>query len=169
MKYILFLTTLFLSGCVAYSPSIPAGYTGPKALIKDSVMIHSGSKSDFFVVRRVDGKEIENSIVESRVENRGRGFSLTPLVLDREIPARPVTLHIQGRTEYAAPILALTNAVYEVKGDVTFTPAENKTYVVTGTLGEQYSAVWVQDSETGAAVSEKVEVKGSAKLGFLQK
>lgn len=74
-----------------------------------------------------------------------------------------------GRTEYAAPILALTNAVYEVKGVVEISPEAGKTYVVKGGLSEDHSVVWIEDEATSQVVGRKVEVNGSAKLGFFQK
>lgn len=93
---------------------------------------------------------------------------MTPVVLQREIPAQPTALTIVARTEYAAPILAMTNAVYQVKGEVRITPDPNKTYVVRGELGESYSAVWIQEEGTNVVVGTKVETKGSAKLGFFE-
>ncbi len=55
---------------------------------------------------------------------------MTPEIIERRIAISPTVLTIVGRTEYAAPILAFTNDVYEVKGDISFTPEENKTYSV---------------------------------------
>jgi len=40
---------------------------------------------------------------------------------------------------------------------------------VTGTLSEDYSAVWIEDAETHEIVGEKIEIQGSAALGFFQK
>lgn len=157
-----------VSGCATYNP-IPDGYSGPRATIKDSVLVHSASKTDFFYVEAVDGQNIGNSRTKTREVNQGRGMGMAPEILGREIPARPTTLKLVGRTEYGAPILALTNAVYQVKGDVQFEPEANKSYVVKGELGENYSAVWLEEVGTRAVVGKKVEIKGSAKLGILKK
>lgn len=157
-----------VSGCATNNP-IPDGYTGPRAMIKDSVKAHSRSKADFFYVEAVDGQNIENSRIKTRQVNQGRGMFMAPVALGREIPARPTTLKLVGRTEYSAPILALTNAVYQVKGDIQFEPVANKSYVVKGELGENYSAVWLEDVETSAVVGTKIEIKGSAKLGIMEK
>lgn len=161
-------TVAVISGCATNNP-IPDGYTGPRAMIKDSVMVHSSSKADFFYVEAVGGQNIENSRIKTRQVNQGRGMFMAPVVLGREIPARPITLKLVGRTEYGAPILALTNAVYQVKGDVQFEPEANKSYMVKGELGENYSAVWLEDVATSAVVGKKIEIKGSAKLGILEK
>ena len=87
----------------------------------------------------------------------------------REVPARSVSLEIAGRTEYAAPILALANKVYEVKGKLEFTPVVGERYVVTGQLGEGYSAVWVENEESRKVVARKVEIHGDTSLGFFRK
>lgn len=159
-----------LGGCVTYAPSIPAGYTGPRAVIRDTALSHSGSKVDYFYVAKINGAAIEESRTKSVMANQGRGFMMDPVLLDREVPAgSAIKLELVGRTEYAAPILALTNAVYQVKGEITITPAEDRTYAVKGVLGEDYSAVWLEDTATREVVGEKIEVKGSAKLGFWSK
>lgn len=163
------LACALLTGCVSYSPSIPEGYTGPTARIKDTAEVHSSSKVDYFVVTKIDGKTIANSRIESISANQGRGFYMEPVVLARDVPARPLTLELQARTEYAAPILALTSTVYQVMGEITFTPVEGRTYQVKGVLSEQVAFVWLEDAETGEVIEKKIAPNGSAKLGFFQK
>lgn len=163
------LVVSVLFGCATYQPSIPKNYTGPRAILRDSVVIHSRSKADFFHVSHVDGRKMVNSQIQTRTANQGRGMIMDPVVLQREIPAQPTRLTIVGRTEYAAPILALTSAVYEVKGEVEFTPEPNKVYTIRGELGKSYSAVWVEEDISKVVVGKKVEVKGSAALGFFEK
>jgi len=171
MKSFVVITSLacLLAGCVSYSPSIPEGYTGPRATIKDSATVHSASKVDYFVVAKIDGKIVKNSRVESIAANQGRGFYMSPVVLTRDVPARPITVDLVARTEYAAPILALTSVVYQVAGQITFTPEESKFYVVRGVLSAEYAAVWIEDQQTQKIVDKKIEATGSAKLGFFQK
>jgi hypothetical protein len=159
-----------LGGCVTYAPTIPEGYAGPRAVLRDTALTHSGSKVDYFFVSKINGAAIKESRTESMVANQGRGFSMDPVLLDREVPAgTSIKIELVGRTEYAAPILALTNKVYQVKGEITLEPAEGRTYAIKGVLGEDYSAVWLEDTATREVVGEKIEVKGSAKLGFWSK
>jgi len=160
---------IFLAGCVSFTSPIPDGYQGSLATIKDSVRSHGSSKADFFYLTEVDGKRIEDSRIKTIQVNHGRGFYMQPVVLERKVPARMSTLKIVGRTEYAAPILALTNTVYQVVGDVSFRPEANRTYVVKGELGEAYSVVWIEDAESGVMVVNKIEIKGSAALGTFEK
>ena len=94
---------------------------------------------------------------------------MSPVVLTRDVPARPITVDLVARTEYAAPILALTSVVYQVAGQITFTPEESKFYVVRGVLSAEYAAVWIEDQQTQKIVDKKIEATGSAKLGFFQK
>lgn len=156
-----------LSGCATYQPATPTEYTGPTAVIKDSAKVLSGSKADFYYVELVDGAKVENSRIRTLVANHGRGASMTPVVMDRQVPARPLKLSVAARTEYGAPVLALTGTVYQVKGMVEFTPEANKTYTVRGELGED-SSVWVEEDESKTIVGAKVEKHG-AKLGVFEK
>lgn len=161
---------LMVAGCASYSPSLPEGYVGPKAVIKDSATVHSGSKVDYFGATKLDGKDIRSSRIESLSANYGRGFSMSPVVLNREIPAgKTIKMFLQGRTEYAAPILALTHAVYQVEGEISFVPKEGHTYEVKGILNDELASVWLEDSVTKELVDKKISPAGSAKLGFFQK
>lgn len=171
MKKILGVLALaaILGGCVSYSASVPDGYDGPLATVKDSVHVYSVQKADFFYLSAVDDRIIKDSLSETESVNYGRGFNMTPVVLDHDIPAQECRVTIIGRTQYAAPILALTNKVYEVRGEVAFRPQSDAVYVVRGELGEDYSAVWLEEEGTGQIVGEKIEVNGSAALGFFQK
>jgi len=164
------LSILVLSGCATVAPSIPESYSGPQARLDDSVVIHSDSKSDMFVAEQLDGKDVDNAIRRSQQASQGRGFALTTVQFGRPIVAsKPIKVGVRGRTVFAAPIQALTSTVYQVKGTVEFIPEPNAIYVVRGEFGETYSAVWVEEATSKTVVGQKVEVKGSAKLGFLEK
>lgn len=166
----LLMVASVLAGCAtSHKPTIPYGYTGPRSSVNDTVKVYSNSKADLFYVSDVNGSKIDDALGSTRIKNQNHGFNMEAVALQHEIPVQLTTLNIVGRTEYAAPILAFTNTVYEVKGIVEFTPEPNKTYVVRGVLGENYSAVWVEDLGSGAVVGKKVEVNGSAALGFFQK
>ena len=158
-----------LYGCATFAPAIPEGYSGPVAIIKDSVKPLSQSKADFFYISEIDGRRIEDSRLKTLRVNQGRGLNMTPSVIERNVPAQRATFTLVGRTEYAAPILALTNAVYQITGKVTFSPETYRSYVVRGELGENYSAVWLEDEVTGKTVGEKIEVTGPSKLGVFEK
>ena len=164
------LTILFLSGCATVAPTVPPNYTGPQARLNDSAVVHTGSKADMFVAERLDGQDIDNGMRQSQQASQGRGFALTAVQFGRPIVAgKLLMIGIKGRTVFAAPIQALTSTVYQVKGVVEFVPDANATYVVRGEFGETYSAVWIEDAANKTVVGNKVEIKGSAKLGFLEK
>lgn len=160
-----------LTGCATtYLPSIPANYTGPQAQLQDSATTHSNSKADFFVVEEIDGAKINNSLHETFRRNQGKGMLMTPAFVSWPLIAdKPLKLLVKGRTHFAAPILALAGTVYQVQGTVEFTPKADGKYVVRGKFGDEYSVVWIEDAATAQPVGNKVEVKGSAKLGLLEK
>lgn len=151
------------------SKPFPADYDFSTAVIKDSVQTYSSSKADFFVVSRIQQATTNNSLQKTLQLNQGRGLTMTPYLVDQEVPTQKVSVQLLGRTHYAAPILALTNTVYEIKGDVEFTPQANKVYVVKGVLGEDYSAIWLEEQGTGNIVGNKIEKHGSTALGILEK
>lgn len=158
---------VLLAGCT--SNPIPEGYTGPVAHITDSWTARSGSGVDIFYLSKVDDRRIDDSLAATTSANSGRGFQMSPVVIGRNVPARATTFTIVGRTHYAAPILELMNAVYEISGQTSFTPQPNQSYVVRGVLGDDYSAVWIAEAGSGNPVGQKVEIKGSSKLGILAK
>ena len=169
-KHVLSLILVaLLAGCATVKSTVPEGYTGSVATIRDSVTPYGTSKADFFCVTHVDGTRIEDSRTKTLQVNSGRGMYMAPVVLQRNVLAQALTFKIVGRTEYAAPIMALTHTVFEVSGDVKFVPEKDATYVVKGILGDNYSAVWIERADTNAVVGDKIEIKGSAKLGVFEK
>lgn len=164
-KRLSILAVLFIvSGC-ATNP-VPDNYQGPTAVIADTMTPRSGTSVDFFILEKFNGKRVDNAVVVTTQANAGNGFAMTPQVYERHVPAAEATFHIMGITHYAAPILALTNTVYEINGDIKFTPQPDHQYVVKGTLTDTYSAVWIEDIATGQVQDRKIEVKGRSVQPF---
>ena len=122
-----------------------------------------------FYAEAINGQVIESSRNSTDKASAGQGRNLSVKNIERKIPIQPLKVSIVGRTIYAAPIDVLIRSVYEVKGDIEFTPEENKIYTVRGVLGEKYSAVWIEEGADKKVVGEKIEINGSAKLGVLNK
>ncbi len=162
-------SVVILTACAPFKTAIPDGYAGPTAVLKDSANVMSTSKADMYYALTVDGNNIDNMRFKTRRQNEGRGMMMNVVEAERKIPARETKVSVAARTIYAAPILAMAGTVYQVTGDIVFTPEPNKAYVVRGTLDESYSAVWIEEELTKTVVGEKVEIKGSAKLGFFEK
>lgn len=149
------LLPILLAGCVSFSP-VPEGYSGPVATIKDSSQSPSNTKTYFFQLSKADGRAIETSSMVTFEQNYGQGMSMTPYSTEREIPAGDSSLTIEGITHFAAPILALKGGNYSVRGDVSVNLRENETYIVSGSMSKEYSAVWLEDMQ-GNIISEKIE------------
>ncbi|HET8695623.1 MAG TPA: hypothetical protein VFM33_13195 [Aquabacterium sp.] len=170
-KLLTLLAFALLGGCATqpYNP-IPENYAGPTAVIEDSFNGVSGSEVEFFYVDKLDGHDIRNARLASISASAGHGMSMSVVPVERAIPAsKPVSLLIVGRTQYAAPILAMTNSVYQIKGTVDFTPEPNKHYVVKGSLAESRSSVWLEDAQTKKVIGNKIEFEGSTALGLFDK
>lgn len=140
------LAAALLSGCLVQP--VPPDYKGPVAGIADSYQYHSTRKSDFFVLSRFDGKAVATAIGRTRELNAGRGVDMDPQSFERNVPARETRFTISASTEYAAPILAMTNPVYRIAGDMAFTPEAGGLYRVRGFLSPEYQAVWIENQET---------------------
>lgn len=162
-------TAIALTGCASVKQTLPENYQGPKATIKDSTKRYSSQKADIFYIDTVDGESVLSSPMRTRAENQGKMFFMRVYLVSHDFPIQATTLGIRGETQYAAPILALTNPVYRVEGKVQFTPEAGKVYVIKGELGEDYSAVWVEEEQTHTVIDKKIEIDGSAKVGFFQK
>ena len=159
-----------LAGCAATPERSVLPSTVPRARIDETAKIHGESKADFFVVTDINAKSVRNSLDETFSRNQGRGRAMTPYFLNQDLPVgRSVRVGLMARTHYAAPILALANDVYLVRGMVEFTPREHGRYIVRGVLGDNYSAVWIEDRSNDQVVGQKIEIKGNAKAGLWDK
>jgi len=158
-----------LGGCAIQPSALPKDYGGPTALIVDSTYDYSARKSDFFYVAAIDGKSVANTLDKTAAVNRGRGFGQHVRGADRPVEPKSSVFHIVGCTHYAAPILAIAGTSYYVDGDVTFTPVAGATYVVKGSLGPDYSAVWIEEKDSGRQMGNKLIIKGAAEVGPLKK
>ena len=157
-----------LWGCT--TNPVPEGYTGPVASITDSFNYRSDTVYDFFVVTKVNGKRIKESLSATAGLNEGRGLAATTaLAISRKVPAEEATFTVTGRTQYAAPILAMVNPVYEITGDIRFTPLPDHDYYVEGKMDDDHSVIWIRDNTTNQQVAGKIEIKGSTRVGLLQK
>jgi hypothetical protein len=155
--------------CTTVGPSLPPGYNGPTAEIRDSATVRNRSDADFFYVANIDGNAIEQSLNKTIAENHGQGFNMVPKIVQRTVPARSMTIELVGRTHHAAPIQSLFSSEYEVNGPLTFTPEAEHTYIVHGELGEHYSAVWLEDLNLGTLVGQKIEIHEPAAPGSAPK
>ena len=168
-RLILFIIiTLLMTGCASYNPSIPEGYTGPIAFIHDTNTSIDEGKTNIFYLSAIDGKDIENSRYKTDSASQGHGDHLHVILLNNRVPAGEHTFTIIGRTVYAMPLRAFAGTVYEVKGQVAFSPLPNEEYIVKGSLSEERSSVWIE-KVSGGQIIKKIEIEGPSKLGFFEK
>lgn len=132
----------FLSSCASpLTKPVPDDYVGPTAVVSDSMNRISGTKVNFFYLKKIAERRIKTSAGRTYERNYGRGFSLDPVVIDRKIPAQESDFVIVGHTYHAAPILSLFGSNLKISGKVHFIPEPDKKYIVKGVLGAKYSAV----------------------------
>lgn len=165
---LVFIATLILNGCATFHTPLPKGYSGPTSVINDTANRIDSGKADFFYLSHIDGKKIEHSRIKSRKRSYGRGDNLEIILQQNSVPAKEHVFTIVGRTDYAMPMRALSGKVFNVKGDVKFSPQENEQYEIKGNLSEAKSEVWIERVSNGEVI-EKFEVEGSSTLGFFEK
>jgi hypothetical protein len=157
------LLALWLGGCATYQP-VPPGYAGATAEIADSSSADSGRCADFFFIDSYDGHGIENSLSVTRRRNSGRGLAMDVEQFSRPVPAQQATFHLSGRTHCAAPILEVAHTIYEIEGDVAFTPRAGARYDVTGEFSPDHSAIWIEDTASHRQESGKLMMHGSTAM-----
>jgi hypothetical protein len=152
-KILLCLPLLSLLASCATSP-IPEGYSGPIATVRDTAYSETGYRAQFFYLSAIDDQRVKNILTATKSANNGRGFSLNTVPYQREIPAKTLTLTLEGRISYGAPIQEILNmgTVYTVEKKITVTPESNKQYVVKGTLTADKQEVWLEEVISGKRV-----------------
>ncbi len=150
-----------LAGCAGLEPATPPDYTGPTVNVADQAVQVSGKLLHVFELTQVDGRRLATTSMATVRANQGRGFSVAPVALSNELPVRPARVQLLAATQYAAPILAMTNPTCRVQGEVAFTPEPGKAYRVAGRIAAEACEVWIEDVATKQPVTTKVSGKGS--------
>jgi hypothetical protein len=158
------LTFALLAGCASFSglePATPPDYTGPTVNVADQTVQVSGQLLHVFEMTQVDDRRLATTSIATVRANQGRGFSVAPVALTNELPVRPARVRLQVTTQYAAPILAMTNPTCQAQGEVAFTPEAGKAYRVAGRIAAEACEAWVEDLATQQPVTSKVSGKGT--------
>ena len=158
------LALLLTAGCAhqAYQP-VAAGSTEPSAAVADTITWVNSKRAQTFIVQSVDGHRIANAMDAAQQASRNHGAALTAPPVERQLPLRAMQLTLEGRDIAAMPIVELLGSIsgryHAVEGVVQFTSVADHHYAVVGTLGKESSAIWIEDVETHAPVTEKVTSK----------
>ena len=159
---------LLLAGCTgiksftAFEAATPPDYTGPTANVADQVVAISPQQLHIFEMTQVDDRRLASSSMASTRAGQGSGMTVAPVALTNELPLRAARVRLQATTQYASPMLAMSNATCRTVGEVSFTPEEGKRYVVGGRIAAKVCEVWIEDPATGQAVTEKISGPGTA-------
>lgn len=151
---------VLLTGCAGFEPATPPEDTGPTVNVADQVVAISPQRLHVFEITQVEGRRLASSSIATRRANEGRGWVVNPVALTNEVPQRPSRLRLQATTQYAAPILALTQPTCQAQGEVSFAPEAGKTYRVTGRIAADACEAWIEELGSGRAVTDKVTGKG---------
>jgi len=139
-------------------------------MIQDSVEQDTETRAKFFVVSKINGQDINNALSASRKASRDGGYVLPDAPFVRTLEVRQITLTLQARLAYKAPIFAQVDASNFHYADhvLSFTPKPNTTYVVRGKLDANTEDVWLEEADTGLVVkpSRAPSFSGANSGGF---
>jgi hypothetical protein len=158
---------LALSGCAgvksfsAFEPATPPDYTGPTANVADQVVAIGSQRLHVVEITQVDGRRLASSSTATRRAGQGGAMTVTPVVLTNELALRPAQVRIQAATQYASPVVAMSNASCRTVGEVSFTPQDGKRYVVSGQIAADVCEVWIEDLATKQKVTETITGPGT--------
>lgn len=155
------LAAALLAGCASIETATPPDYTGPTVNVADQAVQVSGQLLHVFEMTAVDGRRLMSTTMATVRANQGRGFSVKPVALTNELPPAPARVQLQATTQYAAPILAMTNPTCRVQGEVAFTPEAGKAYRVAGRIAADACEAWIEDLATQQPVTPRVSGKGT--------
>jgi hypothetical protein len=156
-----------LAACANLESPIEPGYAGPTVVVNDTQLPEGNTRAQFFVIEEVDGRRVNNALIESRRASNGGGFTLVGRNISRELPSRPLRLKLLATEETGAPIEAIFRAATgslarSVEGIVEFVPQEGHQYIVTGEMSKETSSVWIQDLSANQPASEKIASRESS-------
>ena len=150
---VILIVSLALSACSTFNP-IPEGYTGPTAVIKDSFSEKSASNAHYFELEKVNENRISDSFGATRQKYYGQGMYFEPVMVEHEVLPERQSFTISGFVFYPTDAQLLFSNNLSVEGIVTFTPKAGETYTVSGTVIDDVSEVWLQDS-SGNVIGDK--------------
>lgn len=150
---IIIVLLVLLSACATYKPLVPADYEGETTTIDDTFQAIDTSSANFFYIQLVNGERVPNALSNTDAGSHGRGRVLSPRGATRQVPLNSMTLVLVGQVHHSAPIgyMVSSKENYRVEGEIEFSPKPDEKYVVTGSLSESYSAVWIEDQFGGRA------------------
>lgn len=158
---------LLLAGCAsagsfsAFEPATPADYTGPTVNVADQAVAVGPQRLHVFEMTQVDGRRLASSSVATTRAGQGGAMTVTAVALSNELAVRPARVQLQAATQYASPLVALSNPTCRTVGEVVFTPREGVRYAVRGRIEAQACEVWIEDLATGQPVTDKVTGPGT--------
>jgi hypothetical protein len=130
--------------------------------VADSGTTETAARAKMFVVSEIDTRSVPTSIDATRHAYRSAGVGgyFIPVVVSRPVPARKVTLKLEGRIVYQAPIqeLLMAATVYSAESTIEVVLSPGATYTVLGELSADKREVYLV-SGTGERVGTPLKAR----------
>ena len=122
-----------------------------------------GKNARVFIVEAVDGTQIRNALNACTRFGFGSATGFAPMPTDRKVPLAQRTYTLKATHIGGAPIAQLfgmaKGSFKSISGEVAFKPEAGRAYKVNGVLTEAEAAVWIEEVESGKAVTSRVHGK----------
>lgn len=135
-----------ISGCVSLYEPVAKEYKGDTAEISDTYTNLHSNTAHYFILLKVDDKDISQSWNQTRQENYGRGMKFTPSMVNRKVLPKRQKFTLQGLVFFPTDAQILFGDDMHVNKDVFFTPRAGEKYKINGVLNKSGSNVWIEDS-----------------------
>ena len=143
----LIFVTLLLSGCASIYNPIPEGYMGETVSISDSYSNKENTTAHYFILNKIDDKQINTSWGQTRENNYGQGFHFIPSILTHKVLPKNQSFQIQGLIFFSTDAQALFGNNLYVEGTFNFAPVINEAYTIKGVLNKIESKIWMEDTK----------------------
>jgi hypothetical protein len=169
-SFVLAIVAITLTACASTDIARLGGPAAVgTAVIEDSVANVSGSAGDYFVLYSINGHDIKNALVEPNEDHASGTQIMQPALIARRVPARPAIFTIVASALYVSSDRAVAHPLYQVAGDLEFTPQSGATYIVRGHLDPKRSLIWLEDARSGAVVAGTFVTDGSTAAALLHR
>jgi len=143
------IITLLVTSCVPVTErSIPAGYEGPRAVIKSTSKAYSGSEATLFYLKEVDGRLINNALLRAEVLSNATNSHLIADPEKTQVRTGPIKLKLVAtRVIDTPPGFSLKTQELGFK-ELVVNIESDKIYMVKGEEQSGTARLWLENSIT---------------------
>lgn len=154
--FLIILASLLLFGCSTNQhPNINAYQA--MADLSDTVVQLSNSHTIFYETRKINNRFVTNSSYSTRKRSLKHSFNMNPNAITHKIPTQQAIIEIGIFSYHKADLFGIGDNIYKLTGKVTLQTDTDKHYKINGVNNENYSMIWIEESDSGIIVSDVIK------------